>query len=71
MLSVVSFYNVHQLINKDKKMTDEIDTTLLKSEFETSSLKLIPHWKVTFAAPTEDVDRIFDEIIKYAPLAHG
>ncbi len=52
-------------------MTDEIDTTLFKSEFETPSLKLIPHWKVTFAAPTEDVDRIFDEIIKYAPLAHG
>jgi len=52
-------------------MTVVTDNTALQNEFETPSLKLLPHWRVTFAAPTEDVDRIFEEIIKIAPLVQG
>ncbi len=52
-------------------MTVQIDAELLENEFETPSLKLTPYWKVTFSAPTEDMDRIFDEIIKFAPLVQG
>ena len=52
-------------------MTVLIDNTLLEDGFETPSLKLVPHWKVTFIAPTEDVDRIFEQIIKVTPLIHG
>lgn len=52
-------------------MNSQINTSLLNSKFETPSLKLIPMWKITFCAPTEDVDRIFAEIIKIAPLIQG
>ncbi|MEO9896527.1 MAG: hypothetical protein ABJD13_07640 [Paracoccaceae bacterium] len=30
-----------------------------------------PLWLVTFQAPREDVDRVFDEIVKSVPLVHG
>ena len=52
-------------------MNTPLDTSLLEQTLETASLKMIPHWKVTFAAPQEDVDRIFEEIIKVAPLKQG
>ena len=30
-----------------------------------------PYWLVTFQAPAEDVNRIFEEITKYAPLVQS
>ena len=44
---------------------------LLDNGFETASLKLIPHWKITFGAPTEDMDRIFEKITENVRLRHG
>ena len=46
-------------------------TNLLDYGFETASLKLVPHWKITFAAPTEDMDRIFENISSEVALVHG
>lgn len=48
-----------------------MDSAILNTGFETPSLKIVPQLKVTFLAPTEDIDRIFEEIIKVAPLVHG
>lgn len=30
-----------------------------------------PHWLLTFQAPPDDIDRIFDRITEVAPLVHG
>lgn len=39
--------------------------------FETNAIVLEPHWRVTFQAPEEDVDRIFEQITRAVPLVHG
>ena len=44
---------------------------ILESGFETKSMLMEPHWLVTFQAPVEDVDRIFEEITRHTPLQHG
>lgn len=46
------------------------ETTLPKA-FETPSMHMEPHWLVTFQAPDEDVNRIFESIINVVPLQHG
>ena len=52
-------------------MNMQSNNDLLDIGFETASLKLKPHWKITFAAPTEDIDRIFDHIKQSVRLVHG
>ncbi|WP_218940228.1 hypothetical protein [Denitrobaculum tricleocarpae] len=44
---------------------------ILKDGFETHSMLMEPHWLVTFQAPVEDIDRIFEEITIHTPLQHG
>ncbi len=39
--------------------------------FETTAIVMEPHWLVSFQAPIEDVDRIFDRITEAVPLRHG
>ena len=39
--------------------------------FDTTSIHMEPHWLVTFQAPDEDVDRIFESITDVVPLQHG
>jgi hypothetical protein len=39
--------------------------------FDTTSIHMEPHWLVTFQAPDEDVDRIFESIVSVVPLHHG
>ncbi|MFQ5693880.1 MAG: hypothetical protein ACE5IM_12650, partial [Nitrospinota bacterium] len=39
--------------------------------FETNAILMEPHWQVTFQAPEEDIDRIFDHITEFAPLEQG
>ncbi len=39
--------------------------------FDTTSIHMEPHWLVTFQAPDEDVDRIFESIADVVPLQHG
>lgn len=47
------------------------DTQLIANGFETPSLRMVPHWKVSFIAPHEDVDRLFEEILMVTDLSHG
>lgn len=44
---------------------------ILNTGFDTRPIRMEPLWLVAYQAPAEDVDRIFDEIIKVAPLVHG
>ena len=44
---------------------------LLKQGFETNAITMEPHWMVSFIAPAEDVDRIFERITDITPLVHG
>ncbi len=44
---------------------------ILNRGLETPSMLMEPHWLVTFQAPVEDIDRIFDEICRQTPLQHG
>ena len=43
----------------------------LKLGFETNAITMEAHWLVSFLAPHEDVDRIFNRITEAAPLRHG
>ena len=38
---------------------------------ETNSMIMNPFWEVTFQAPEEDIDRIFDHITSFVDLVHG
>ncbi|WP_205389858.1 hypothetical protein [Sulfitobacter sp. SK011] len=44
---------------------------ILKTGFDTRPITMEPLWLIAFQAPVEDVDRIFDEIIKVVPLRQG
>lgn len=35
------------------------------------AIKMIPYWRIRFLAPEDEIDRLFDEIIKIAPLIYG
>lgn len=45
--------------------------SIIQSGFETRPISMEPLWQIAFQAPAEDVDRIFEEIIKITPLIHG
>ena len=38
---------------------------------ETNAVSMIPCWLVTVKGPEEDLDRIFDEIIRFEALVYG
>lgn len=44
---------------------------ILATGFETRPITMQPLWLIAFQAPVDDVDRIFDEIIKVVPLKQG
>jgi len=44
---------------------------ILQDGFDTRPIIMEPHWLITFQAPAEDVERIFDRITEFAPLVHG
>ncbi len=46
-------------------------TEIMQRGLDTRPIIMQPHWLVTFQAPAEDVDRIFDKITEVAPLIHG
>ncbi len=50
-------------------MTSSAD--IFKTGLRTRSINMIPYWRIRFMAPDEDMDRIFDEVIKIAPLQYG
>lgn len=44
---------------------------ILKQGFDTNSIVMEPHWMVSFLAPIEDIDRVFERIAEAVPLPHG
>ena len=44
---------------------------ILRDGFDTRPMDMQPMWLVTFQAPEEDVDRIFDAVVAIVPLQHG
>ncbi|SLN54716.1 hypothetical protein PEL8287_02935 [Roseovarius litorisediminis] len=45
--------------------------SIIATGFDTAPIEMQPVWLLMFQAPSEDVDRIFDAIIRIAPLKHG
>ena len=48
-----------------------IPKDLIERGFETKAVAMEPQWLVSFQAPIEDFDRIFDRITEVVPLQHG
>ncbi len=46
-------------------------TQILATGFDTRPITMEPLWQITFQAPAEDIDRVFDAIRAIAPLVHG
>ena len=44
---------------------------IFSTGFEIPAIRMIPYWRVRFLAPEDEVDQLFDEIIKVAPLVYG
>lgn len=44
---------------------------IIQTGFDTRPLQMEPMWLVTFQAPAEDIDRIFDAVRSIAQLVHG
>ena len=44
---------------------------IFNNGFEIPSIRMLPYWRVRVMVPEEEVDEIFDEIIKIAPLVYG
>ena len=45
--------------------------TIIQSGFKTIPITMEALWLMTYQAPAEDVDRVFDEIRKFTPLEQG
>ncbi len=39
--------------------------------FETPAIRMLPYWRIRFLAPEDEVDGLFEQIIKVAPLVYG
>ncbi len=48
-----------------------MSATIIRDGFETRPITMEPLWLVSFQAPDEDVDRIFERITDVAPLEQG
>ncbi len=46
-------------------------SSIFSSGVQTPGINMVPYWRIRFLAPDEDMDRIFDEVIKVAPLEYG
>ena len=44
---------------------------LIQCGFETPAIRMLPYWRIRFMAPADEIDALFDEIIKVAPLVYG
>ncbi|MBD3665000.1 hypothetical protein [Sulfitobacter aestuariivivens] len=44
---------------------------ITQTVFDTLPIVMEPHWLVSFQAPAEDIDRIFDAVRVLDPLQHG
>ncbi|MEO0570029.1 MAG: hypothetical protein AAF066_20045 [Pseudomonadota bacterium] len=46
-------------------------TEIIQAGFDTRPMTMEPMWLITYQAPAEDIDRIFDAVRVVAPLVHG
>jgi len=44
---------------------------LIDNGFEIPAIRMQPYWRIRFLAPVGEIDALFDEIIKVAPLVYG
>jgi hypothetical protein len=44
---------------------------IFNSGFETPAISMRPYWRIRFSAPADEIDVLFDEVIKVAPLVYG
>ena len=44
---------------------------LVDHGFAIPAIRMQPYWRIRFLAPTAEIDGLFDEIIKVAPLIYG
>ena len=44
---------------------------IIRSGFEIPAIRMLPYWRIRFMAPADEIDTLFDEIIKVAPLVYG
>ena len=52
-------------------MSCENPQDIFSTGFEIPAIRMIPYWRLRFLAPEDEVDQLFDEIIKIAPLVYG
>jgi hypothetical protein len=52
-------------------MTTQNPQDIFSLGFEIPSIRMLPYWRVRFMAPADEIDALFDEIIKIAPLVYG
>ncbi|WP_227421897.1 hypothetical protein [Pacificispira spongiicola] len=45
--------------------------SIIESGFDTRPIRMETVWQVTFQAPTEDIDRVFEAVAAVAGLEHG
>jgi hypothetical protein len=45
--------------------------SIFDTGFETPAISMQPYWRIRFLAPEAEVDALYDEIIKVAPLVYG
>jgi hypothetical protein len=44
---------------------------IIQTGFDTRPIEMQPMWLITYQAPAEDIDRVFDAICAITPLAQG
>ena len=47
------------------------NSRILTQGFVTNPITMVPYWQICVKGPIEDLDRIFDQIIKIDPLIYG
>ena len=52
-------------------MSNQDPQNIFSHGFEIPSIRMLPYWRVRFMAPADEIDALFDEIIKIAPLVYG
>lgn len=52
-------------------MNEQNPQDIFSRGFEIPSIRMLPYWRVRFMAPAAEIDALFEEIIKIAPLVYG
>lgn len=52
-------------------MSSKNPQSIFETGFEIPAIRMMPYWRICFLAPEDEIDAIYDEIIKIAPLLYG